>query len=356
MTIDESHGWLVAVRLSMCKNAGSHHVVFLIIFFHLFPDSVPAASSTIHNGVRSTSQRHHRSLCHTSGCSFVALKEFRPSFLKHHHPHLWLFVLREYSSSLPWDVVVIHANELLVASVTKHNSVNALVVDLVGDKQLSDSLFFFCQHRKCAQEVAISEFSLVNIIRFNFVVEQSELALTCKGPQLSNSYPLSLTNLVLWSCSVQRFSVWREHRVRPFTRWLGVNESLELSNELGVSLAWLWGRRRWWRFHRSWLGTTLSKLVFQTLHLCCQLCHLFFSFFQISVCCEPEPFVFVFFTVTIIFTICDLLKVFLSSLFCTVVSTNTRTLAMYVSHSCVSFKISIKLNGLLLFICVYKQI
>ena len=170
MTIDESHGWLVAVRLSMCKNAGSHHVVFLVIFFHLFPDSVPAASSTIHNGVRSTSQRHHRSLCHSSVCSFVALKEFRPSFLKDHHPHLRLFILREDRSLLPCDEIVINIDELFRATITENNSVDALVVDLVCNKQLLDSLFSLCQHWKCAQKVAVAEFSLVYVIWFYFVV------------------------------------------------------------------------------------------------------------------------------------------------------------------------------------------
>lgn len=148
---------LLCVSVAFFEDASSNHVVFIIVFTKFLPNLIPVLSTSMKNCfIRSTTQRHHCSLCHASISSFVAAKKLCPSFLNNHDPQLRPFCLWEYSPTLPSQVVIVNTYKLLVSCITKHKSINALVINFVSHEYLSDSFIFFSKHRESTQHVAVA--------------------------------------------------------------------------------------------------------------------------------------------------------------------------------------------------------
>lgn len=211
--------WYDTLLLSQCLVIGvghtaAHHVVLFIVLEDLLESVIVDSAEEI---AWSTNEISDSLVLETTGDSIVASMKLGPHLLKKDHPKF-----RSVRSgkgdlvALAWNEVV--DDDLHLDTILEHGcSVDAILVGIVVQEHGSNSLRSLCNGSKRGQEVAITNFSLFDIVWLDIALEDMQLAILInKSWNLSDSAPLNgsqiheIINLVVWidDTLISSWEIW----------------------------------------------------------------------------------------------------------------------------------------------------
>lgn len=113
-------------------------------------------------------------------------------------------------SILAGDIVV-NQDHLFVAILAEQRTIYTLLVHLVHDKEICNSLFFLSETCQRAQEITVSKLTLKNVIWFDPVFKDGSV-ITCELRNVFQSFPFNISSRFWMRCvltSKGRLFCWK---------------------------------------------------------------------------------------------------------------------------------------------------
>lgn len=147
--------------LSVLHDCSAHHIVLFVPFSEFvrlnFIDRFAKRWCTGHIT--------HGEMRESARCALIRFVELGPGFLEDNNPQFVAIGSREARPTIFTRNVVVHVDLVAHAVLVHPDGPDALIIHLVRNEHLQDTVLVLSHHRECGKEVAIADLTLFDVTR-----------------------------------------------------------------------------------------------------------------------------------------------------------------------------------------------